>query len=98
MGRRATNEKKCFALPWLRESQYDAVRAESIDIARLLPTTYEAWRLVAEETERRMTKFGFTVVRVDVDLDELRAWCDHRRRPLDIACRFDFAKWKAGAE
>ena len=97
MSRRVANEKtNVFAPPWLRESEYDALRAACTDTARLLPHTYERWRRGAEDTERRMQSFGYAVMRVDVDLDELRAWCVHEGHTLDVASRFAFAKWKAG--
>jgi hypothetical protein len=66
-----------IALAWYRAEDWERLR-------RLCPDwdkkqdSYEKWRADAMDTERKMKRYGYTVVRVVVDPDELAGWCAMR--------------------
>ena len=79
--------------PGYPAEQYDALRAAFKDGAGL-PQTYDEWARYALYFEQRMRKLGRNVVRVELRLDEFRAWCAAEGREMDGAARQAFADQK----
>ena len=63
-------------------------REHWIDYVRLcadrdkLPPTYEVWTDLSERVVHRLTREGWEVIKIDVDLAQFSAWC--RLNALDI--------------
>jgi hypothetical protein len=72
---------------------YDALRAAFTDGASL-PPTYAEWFRYSEYFERRMRKTGRALVRIEIHLEEFRAWCQAHGRELNAAARQAFADEK----
>jgi len=72
---------------WLTPANYDRAVALSDDG---MPASYEAWR---EKIDRVIGGLpaGVEVVRVEVDPDEVAAWCRANGRKVDTNSRSAFA-------
>ena len=56
----------------------------------VLEETYEEWLGIAQKAVLDFGRQGVRVERVDVDLEELLAWCRANNRPLDGKARAEF--------
>ncbi|ACA17741.1 conserved hypothetical protein [Methylobacterium sp. 4-46] len=77
-------------MAWYRSEDYARMRAFMQDADRL-PTSYEAWRISAEQVEGEVTRSGVTMVRVLVEPDEFAAGCNEHGLQADGAARARFA-------
>ena len=59
-----------------------------------LEDTHAEWLDIATKTFRDMESHGFSPVKVDVDVEELVAWCQERRLPVDAKARAQFIAYK----
>jgi len=82
-----------MALAWYRPEQWERLRAISADRDRL-EESYEQWREVTEQTIEQLQREGVVVERIDVDVEELVAWCQANGLTLDGAARANFAAEK----
>ena len=53
--------------------------------------TYEEWKANAEKALRDSQNAGISVRKVQIDVDELLAWCKSKNIPVDRASRSEFA-------
>ena len=86
-----------LAIAWFRSDQWDRLRALATD-SHVLENTFEEWRAYAESQYADMKRKGLDVRKIDVDLDELVAWCNHKKIPLDANARSEFAAHKLQLE
>jgi hypothetical protein len=52
--------------------------------------SYEAWQRGAERTERELSRRGLTTRRVQIDVDDLVAWCRTRNKPVTGDARAEY--------
>ena len=77
-------------IAWFRPDQWELLRALSVD-ADTLEQTHAEWEKLARRTMRDLAREGVILRRVDVDVNELRAWCIAEQRPLDGSARAAYA-------
>ena len=53
-------------------------------------STWERWKLRADQVKVDMAKKGVAVIEVEVDLDDFSAWCDKKSRARDGASRSQY--------
>ena len=63
-----------IALAWYRAEDWERLRRLCPDWDKM-QDSYEEWRADATDTERKMKRYGYTVIRFVVDPDELAGWC-----------------------
>jgi hypothetical protein len=71
---------------YYKPEQWPRLLEMSADRETLEPT-YEEWESNVEQKARRLRENGVSLGRVDVDVDELLAWCKSEGRPVDGAAR-----------
>jgi len=76
---------------WYRREQWELLRAMAADTDNL-EKTYDEWLVVAEKAIRELQLLGLELRKVDVDVNELAAWCQAQGRPLDGGARAEFAR------
>jgi hypothetical protein len=75
---------------WYRAEQWERLREISAD-GEKLEETYEDWVASAEESLREMRKVGLYAEKVEVDVEELLAWCRAQGRDVDGETRAQYA-------
>jgi hypothetical protein len=78
---------------WYRPQDYQHLLDISAD-AKDLEDSHEKWLASASRAMRKMRREGIQARRVIVDLDELQAWCETERIPIDSAARARFVAEK----
>jgi hypothetical protein len=82
--------KYLVGIAWYRPEQFGLLRALSVD-SDSMANTYEEWLAGVTKTIEDLRQRGIIGRRVDVDLNELMAWCQQRGRPLDGGARATYA-------
>lgn len=82
--------KTHIALAWYRKDQWDKLLEISID-GDELEQTYEEWVTQANQKIEAMKNKGLNLIRIDVEVNALRSWCEKERRPVDGAARSEYA-------
>jgi hypothetical protein len=77
-------------IAWFRASQWQLLRSLATD-ADDLEETHDEWVSISEKTIEDLTRHGVLTQKVDVDVNELRAWCSAQKRPLDSSARAAYA-------
>ena len=77
-------------IAWFRANQWQLLRSLATD-ADDLEETHEEWAKIAEKTLEDLARQGVHTQKVDVDVDELQAWCSAQKRPLDSSARAAYA-------
>ncbi len=77
-------------IAWFRANQWQLLRSLATD-ADDLEETHEEWVEIAEETIEDLARQGVRTQKVDVDVNELQAWCSAKKRPLDSSARAAYA-------
>ena len=77
-------------IAWFRADQWQLLRSLSTD-ADELEKTHEEWVAIAEKTVQDLARQGVFARKVDVDVNELQAWCSAQKRPLDSSARAQYA-------
>ncbi len=80
-------------IAWYRADQWPRLLQVSTDRSELADT-YEGWLSTAEKALSEMESAGIRVHRVDVDVEELLAWCSAKGRPVDGPARAEFVAYK----
>ena len=75
---------------WFRAEQWPLLRSLAND-ANELEQTHEEWVRIAEKIIEDLAREGVSVRKVDVDVNELHAWCAAHNRPLDASARAEYA-------
>lgn len=82
--------KTVMGCAWYRAEQWDRLREVAVDRDNL-EETHAEWVANAEETLRGMRKAGMLVDKVEVDVEELLAWCKARQLDVDGGARAKYA-------
>ena len=75
---------------WYRADQWERLREISVDREKL-GDTYEEWVANAKKALREMRKAGIHAEKVEVDVEELLAWCRAEGRDVDGKARSQYA-------
>ena len=81
------------AIAWYRAEQWPRLLEVATDRAQL-ERTYDEWQAVAQRALTDFARAGVWVRKVDVDLNELVAWCHSQGRAVDATARSAFAALK----
>jgi len=74
---------------WYRPEQWDRLREVSEDVENL-EETYDAWLHTAERMIREGIPADVVVEKIDVDVEEVLAWCNVRGLQMNAASRARF--------
>lgn len=77
-------------IAWFRSDQWQLLRSLASD-PDVLEQTHAEWETFAENGMKDLAREGVVVRKVDVDVNDLRAWCIGQKRPLDGAARAEYA-------
>ena len=75
---------------WYRAEQWERLR-DIVAAPEALEETYEEWVAMATEKLSHLAEQGLVLEKVDVDVEELLAWCNERGRAVDGEARAEFA-------
>ena len=75
---------------WYRADQWERLREISADPDKL-EETHEEWVTTAKRSLREMKKAGILAEKVDVDVEELLAWCREHGEDVDGGARASYA-------
>jgi hypothetical protein len=78
---------------WYRAEQWQRLRVGAADVENL-EENHEAWLQTAERLLRKGIPSDLTVEKVDVDIEELLAWCNARDLPVDGKARSRYVSEK----
>ena len=82
-----------IGIAWYKPEQWELLRAESVD-SENLEDTYEEWLEFIEQQMQEARKAGIIISKVEVDVEEIIAWCRIRQRPMDTDARSEFVTQK----
>jgi hypothetical protein len=85
--------KKICALASYRKNQYDRYREISVD-KETFSNSYDEMMVSAKSKHKEMENKGFKVVKIDVDIEELIEWCQHRKVTINPESRTKFTMEK----
>ena len=74
---------------WYRPEQWQRLREVSEDVDNL-EETYDAWLQTAERMIRDGIPTDVAVEKIDVDVEEVLAWCNEMGLPMNAASRARF--------
>jgi hypothetical protein len=78
-------------LAWYRPEQWARLLEVSVD-RDSLEKTYAEWIPIAEKTMFDLKRAGISPQKVFIDIEELIAWCQVKKRPVNAAARAEFAQ------
>ena len=76
-----------------RREQWPLLRALAVDSQDLEPQ-YDLWFKALTEFKVQLQSMGHASTEVDIDVNELLAWCEAQNRPLDAQARTEFIEIK----
>jgi hypothetical protein len=83
-----------LALAWYRQDQWQLLLDYSTDSDKLA-RTYQEWLEHAEEKVNKMSKDGLNVVKIDINIEEMKKWCEKYDKPIDGYTRSEYAVFLA---
>jgi hypothetical protein len=83
-----------LALAWYRQDQWQLLLDYSIDSDKLAGT-YQEWLEHAEEKVNEMGNDGINVVKVDINIEEMKKWCERHDKPIDGYTRSEYTVFLA---
>jgi len=88
-----------LGIAWFRPDQWELLRSLSTD-RDILEPTYAQWEKLARQTIMDLARQGVLARKIDVEVEQLKAWCIAQRRPLDAPARAAYAaaRLRDGAE
>lgn len=75
---------------WFRLEDYEAAIGIMEDRDKF-PSTYSAWRIKAEQSEKQMQRLGWSTTRAYINAADFLAWCRERVLNIDAKARNQFA-------
>ena len=88
--KKTSNETKIVSgVAWYRPEQWQRLREVSEDVDNL-EETYDAWLKTAERLIRDGIPADVVVEKIDIDVEEVLAWCNVRGLPMNTASRAQF--------
>jgi hypothetical protein len=83
-----------LALAWYRQDQWQLLLDYSTDSDRL-ERTYQEWLEHAEKKVNEMGKEGINVVKIDINIEDMKKWCERHDKPIDGYTRSEYAVFLA---
>jgi len=83
-----------LALAWYRQDQWQLLLDYSTDSDRL-ERTYQEWLEHAEKKMNELGKKGINVVKIDINIEEMKKWCKRHDKPIDGYTRSEYAVFLA---
>jgi hypothetical protein len=83
-----------LALAWYRQDQWQLLLDYSTDSDRL-ERTYQEWLQHVEKKVNEMGKEGINVVKIDINIEEMKKWCERHDKPIDGYTRSEYAVFLA---
>ena len=83
-----------LALAWYRQDQWQLLLDYSTDSDRL-ERTYQEWLEHAEKKVNEMSKEGINVVKININIEEMKKWCERHDKPIDGYTRSEYAVFLA---
>jgi hypothetical protein len=93
MKKHRKKEKTVAGIAWYRPEQWKLLREVSADVEDL-EETHSEWIAEAIKTLAILKEQGVSVVKVDVDVEELVKWCFEKGVKIDGAVRSEFVVHK----
>ena len=78
---------------WYQPDQWQKLLAISVDKEKL-EETYEEWMQEAERVIKELRRQGLHIVKVEVNIEELVAWCQKKKIPVNGEARSMYAAHK----
>jgi pantothenate kinase-related protein Tda10 len=82
----SADSKMVTGVAWYRPEQWARLREISDDVEDL-DDTYEEWRQKAEQVLRNGIAADMTMEKVDIDVEEVLAWCNVLGLPMNSRSR-----------
>jgi hypothetical protein len=86
--------KRNIALAWYRQDQWQLLLDHSTDSDKL-EHTYQEWLEHAEEKVNDMDTDGINVIKVGINIEEMKQWCERHKKPIDGHTRSEYAVFLA---
>ena len=83
-----------IALAWYRQEQWQLLLDYSTDSDKL-EHTYQEWLEHAEEKVNEMGKDGINIVKVGINIEEMKKWCERHDKLIDGHTRSEYAVFLA---
>jgi len=93
MNAAANDADAVVPVAWYKPSQWQRLEEIAPDVAETWQS-YEQWRTVMARRTRQVPGQPRRYMKVDVDVEELLAWCTAQERSVDSAARAEFAAAK----
>lgn len=87
--REAWQSQGQIGIAWYRPEQWARLLEIAADRDKL-DARYEDWLVSAQRVLVRLNAEGTPARRVEVDVEQLREWCQAKSRPVDAAARSEF--------
>ncbi|WP_340104367.1 hypothetical protein [Rhodohalobacter sp. 8-1] len=78
---------------WWKPDQWEKAKQISSD-SHIFDNTYQEWKESAEKSFNELRGNGFTVYKIEIDLDELVKWCKDKEMALNAQARSQFVSNK----
>ncbi len=83
-----------LALAWYRQDQWQLLLDYSTDSDRL-ERTYQEWLEHVEKKINEMGKEGINVVKIDINIEDMKKWCERHDKPIDGYTRSEYTVFLA---
>lgn len=87
------DSKLVAGVAWYRAEQWQRLREVAEDVDDL-DDTYEAWLLSADRMLRESAASGLSIEKVDMNVQELLAWCNARGMAVNGKARSQYVSEK----
>lgn len=91
--KKGKDTKNVISVAWYRKDQWERLQHISSDTENF-QQSYDDMIANAEMTCQHIQQTGNTPIKVDVDVDELLAWCQLHRFPVNGATRAEYLMMK----
>jgi hypothetical protein len=83
-----------IALAWYHQDQWQLLLDYSTDSDKL-EHTHQEWLEHAEEKVNDMDTDGINVIKVGINIEEMKKWCERHKKPIDGHTRSEYAVFLA---
>lgn len=81
-----------LSVAWYKPEQWLKLHKISADPDQL-EKTYEEWQIIAEKAMKDFAALGVFPEKTVVDVNDLLAWCNERKLPVNGESRSKYAAW-----
>lgn len=93
--KKAQHGERVFGVAWYTEEQWGHVKASAVDPERF-EATYAQWVEMVESTLKDFRLAIGNPIKVNVDANELAAWCLVHGKRNEASARAEFASYQLG--